>query len=87
MVEMDKEVDRMIPSLEEFENKREEELRQQEKKAIIKQTLIAVFSALVGDILFLQKVWLFQFKAVPLQQQNPPHFSSQDQRTRAGRFF
>ena len=53
---MDKEVDRMIPSLEEFENKREEELRQQEKKAIIKQTLIAVFSALVGDILFLQKV-------------------------------
>ena len=51
MVEMDKEVDRMIPSLEEYENKREEELRQQEKKAIIKQTLIAVFSALVGGIL------------------------------------
>ena len=34
-----------------------------------------------------KKVWLFQIKAVPLQQQIPPRFSSQDQRTRVGRFF
>jgi len=38
-------------------------------------------------ILFFEKVWLFQIKAVPLHQQIPPRFSSQDQRTRVGRFF
>ena len=36
---------------------------------------------------FFKKVWLFQIKAVPLQQQIPPRFSSQGQRTRVGRFF
>jgi len=51
MVEMDKEVDRMIPSLEEYENKRGEELRLQDKNSIIKQTLIAVVGALVGGVL------------------------------------
>ena len=51
MVEMDKEVDRMIPSLEEYDNKRKDELRQQEKKSNIKQTIIAIVGALVGGVL------------------------------------
>ena len=51
MVEMDKEVDRMIPSLEENENKRKDELRQQDKKSNIKQTIIAIVGALVGGVL------------------------------------
>ena len=51
MVEMDKEVDRMIPSLEEYDNKRKDELRQQDKKSNIKQTIIAIVGALVGGVL------------------------------------
>lgn len=47
MVEMDKEIDMMIPSLEEYDNKRKKE----KSMSNIKQTLIAIIGTLIGGIL------------------------------------
>lgn len=47
MVEIDKEVDKMIPSLEEYDHKR----KMEESKSNVKQTIIAIVGALIGGVL------------------------------------
>lgn len=47
MVEIDKEVDKMIPSLEEYDHKS----KMEESKSNVKQTIIAIVGALIGGVL------------------------------------
>lgn len=47
MVEIDKEVDKMIPSLEKYDHKR----KMEESKSNVKQTIIAIVGALIGGVL------------------------------------